>query len=165
MAHFRWQKRATCILVTDTQTCIRNIFLEIGSSLGSNLGMRCWRSNCFGFQVWQNLYKHQAKDVYNLRDYSTVQEPWEMEREEIHRNTQSWKSFNIEQLFLSSKYKWSLYSTSYSTWLRLVRFFKTAGSRFLILLYGGFHKWGYSQIGWFVVENPIYIDNLEAPIF
>ena len=30
---------------------------------------------------------------------------------------------------------------------------------------GGFHEWMYSKNGWFLIENPIKMDDLVAPLF
>ena len=32
-------------------------------------------------------------------------------------------------------------------------------------LFGGYHKWVVPQIGWFIRENPIKIDDLGVPLF
>ena len=37
------------------------------------------------------------------------------------------------------------------------------GSQRLIMTYMGFHKWGYPIAGWFVVENPIKMDDWGYP--
>jgi hypothetical protein len=34
-----------------------------------------------------------------------------------------------------------------------------------IYIYVGFHKWGYPVAGWFIMGNPIKMDDLGVPLF
>ena len=36
---------------------------------------------------------------------------------------------------------------------------------YIYSIYGGFHKWGVSQNGWFIRENPSKVDDLGVPLF